>query len=227
MASIDIKNVTISIPLVTQSDKSLRYSLLRKNNIQNIEILKNINIFAKDGERIGIYGPNGSGKTSLLRLIIGAYPPTFGSISSSGSVQNMIDLNLGFDYEASGLKNINLKIGMSAPKLLNNKLIVKKIISFSGLKESIFWPLKTYSSGMVMRLAFSIAIHLQTDILVLDEWLSVGDNEFSEKAENVLMSKVKNTKILFLASHNYDLLTKVCNRILILENGKILDEKYI
>jgi len=227
VASVDIKNVSISIPLVTQSDKSLRYSLLRKNNIQNIEILKNINIFAKDGDRIGIYGPNGSGKTSLLRLIIGAYPPTFGFISTSGNIQNMIDLNLGFDYEASGLKNIHLKIGLSAPKLLKNNLLIKKIISFSGLKESIFWPLKTYSSGMVMRLAFSIAINLQSDILVLDEWLSVGDNEFSEKAENVLMSKVKDSKILFLASHNYNLLTKVCNRILILENGKIFDEKYI
>ena len=156
----------------------------------------------------------------------GGYYPVNCAISISGSVSSMIDIGLGLDQEASGFDNVRLKLGLTSSKLRNNMKLVQDIINFSELNDVIHLPLRTYSSGMAMRLAFSIVTGVRSDILVLDEWLSVGDASFSEKTKNRMDELVEDSSIMVIASHSMDLLRKVCNRLVTMDHGSIIsDEK--
>jgi len=225
---IIFNNVCVDIPIYNQDSYSLRKLILGKSSrIITKKILHNINFEIKAGERVGIYGNNGSGKTTLLRTIVGGYFPTSGTLEIVGSLSSMIDIGLGLDAEASGIDNIKLKLGLINSTLRNDLKIIEEIIDFSGLKDSIQYPLRTYSSGMAMRLAFSIATSVQTDILVLDEWLSVGDAEFAVKSEEKMNQIVNNSSIIILASHNSALLENFCTRLIKLNNGEIVSDNLI
>jgi lipopolysaccharide transport system ATP-binding protein len=219
---IILRGVTVDIPLFSSESMSLRRKLLNKNSpIQVIRALDNINLIINSGDRIGLYGHNGSGKTTLLRVLAGGYYPTYGDIEISGRVNSLIDINLGLDSEATGLHNIKLKLlTMQVCQSEYNELI-KKIIDFSGLEESIYRPLRTYSSGMAMRLAFSIATSVQSDIILLDEWLSVGDEDFAEKSNKRMAEITTSSSILVIASHNFDMLKQNCNKIYLLNKGSL------
>ena len=187
-----------------------------------VKALHDICLDLKEGDRLGVLGPNGAGKSTLLRVISGVYAPTGGSIEVQGKVTSLIDLSLGMDSEATGIENIFLRgalLGYSR-RWLSAK--VEEIVDFAGIGDFIEMPLRTYSTGMQMRLAFSIATLQQPEILVMDEWLTVGDAEFQEKAQQRLSEIIKKTSILVIATHSPELVEQVCNRIIKLERGVLI-----
>ena len=167
-------------------------------------------------------GHNGAGKSTLLRVISGVYEPTGGSVVVSGKVNSLIDLSLGMDGEATGIENIFLRGALLGFKRRWLSTKVKEIVDFAGLGDFIEMPLRTFSTGMQMRLAFSIATLEQPEILVMDEWLTVGDADFQEKAQQRLNEIVKKTSILVIATHSPELVQRVCNRMIKLERGDLI-----
>jgi lipopolysaccharide transport system ATP-binding protein len=175
----------------------------------------------KDGDRVGLVGHNGAGKSTLLRVLSGVFVPTSGNASIQGSVGSLIDMSLGINPEASGRENIFLRgalLGFSKGEM---KEKFHEVLDFSELGEFIEMPLRTYSSGMQLRLAFAVSTIVRPEILLMDEWLSVGDEGFKAKASERLSRVVDASKILVLASHSRELLEKVTNRIIWLEHGAI------
>jgi lipopolysaccharide transport system ATP-binding protein len=169
-----------------------------------------------------VLGHNGAGKSTLLRVISGVYEPTGGSILVKGKVNSLIDLSLGMDSEATGIENIFLRGALLG---LNRRWLsakVKEIVDFAGLGNFIEMPLRTYSTGMQMRLAFSIATLQQPEILLMDEWLTVGDADFQEKAQQRLQEIIKKTSVLVIATHSPELVQQVCNRMIQLERGALI-----
>jgi len=172
---------------------------------------------------VGLVGHNGAGKTTLLRLLGGVYEPTGGQIDVQGTVTSLIDVTLGMDMESTGYENIVLRgmmLGMSKSEARKH---TPEISEFSGLGESLSMPVRTYSSGMVLRLAFSIATTVHPDILLMDEWLSVGDAEFVLRAEERLKAMVDKASILVIASHNPAIISDLCNVVIKLEKGRIIE----
>lgn len=225
---INFENVFIEIPIFHGEYFSLRSSLVKKNKKTIYSpALVNINFKFNSGDVVGLFGPNGSGKTTLLRTIAGGYHPIKGDIHKSGSINNLIETGIGIDHESTGYDNIKNKLlFLNYPSDLIEAQR-EKIIEFSELEDSIYNPVRTYSTGMIMRLTFSIATSIPADILLLDEWLSVGDKNFQSKAEDRMKSITSNASIMVIASHNYEMLENLCNRILLLENGKIVEDKRI
>jgi len=186
-----------------------------------IRALDNVSFEFKEGDRVGIQGHNGAGKSTLLRVLSGCYEPTEGTLLTQGRIASLLDISVGFDGEWTGYENIFLRgllMGLT-PKQIRAKM--EEIADFSELGEYMNMPLRTYSSGMVMRLAFSISTNVDADILLMDEWLGVGDASFMEKAEKRLNDIVNKTPILVLASHSKDLLQKVCSKQFRLNHGKL------
>ena len=231
--SVHIKgeNICVDYPIFNGPHRSLKKNLLRvatggrisrdAGRGVTVRALDGIDLEIREGERIGLTGHNGSGKSTLLRVLAGVYEPTGGRLEVHGRVASLLDISIGMDVEASGLENIFLKgllLGFSRNDIQKK---VEEIMDFSGLGEYIDMPVRTYSSGMVMRLAFSIATSIEADILLMDEWLSVGDADFVKKAEDRLKSLIHQTPILVIASHSKEILQEVCSRVLRLEGGRI------
>lgn len=236
MASISINNCTLDYPLYGVSSRSLKKMMVNaatggriaanSKEITVVRALNSINLEARPGDRVGLWGHNGSGKTTLLRALAGIYAPSEGSIEMQGSIASLIDPALGFELDATGHENITLRgllHGISRPQI---EALRDDIAEFSGLGEYLDLPVRVYSSGMQMRLAFSIVTAVSADIILMDEWLSVGDAEFSAKAEARLNRLMDDAKIIVLASHNLDLIRSVCNRVITLEHGKIISEEF-
>ena len=187
-----------------------------------VRALQNICLDLKEGDRLGVIGHNGAGKSTLLRVISGVYDPTGGSVEVTGKVTSLIDLSLGMDGEATGIENIFLRGALLGFKRRWLSTKIKEIVDFAGLGDFIEMPLRTYSTGMQMRLAFSIATLEQPEILVMDEWLSVGDADFQEKSQQRLNEIIKKTNILVIATHSVELVQRVCNRMIKLERGAMI-----
>jgi lipopolysaccharide transport system ATP-binding protein len=222
--SISLKNVVIDVPIFSSDSFSIRKRLLgRAHGVTIKRVLDNVFLEILSGDRVGIYGPNGSGKTSLLKCIAGAYFPTSGSVSVVGDIVSLIDIHMGLDAEASGYDNIKLKL-ISMGLDHTNERTINEIIEFSGLRDVIHYPIKNYSSGMGIRLAFSISTCRSPEILLLDEWLSVGDKKFSKQSSTRMDELAKSSSIMIIASHDMELLKKQCNRILLLESGRVKEE---
>lgn len=192
-----------------------------------IEALKNVSLEIRPGDRVGIMGHNGAGKTSLLRMLAGIYEPTSGRVSVEGKVSSLLDVTLGMDFEATGHENILLRglmLGLSVDQI---KELTPSIVEFSGLGDFLDVPVRTYSSGMVLRLAFSIITSAPAEILLMDEWLSVGDADFVGRAEQRLKELVRGANILVLASHSREVIQHLCNVHVTMEHGEIISiEKY-
>jgi lipopolysaccharide transport system ATP-binding protein len=189
--------------------------------------LKGITLSLKSGDRLGVLGRNGSGKTTLLRVLTGIYPPTKGTYCSVGSVGSMLDLSAGINGKISGRENILYRSNLlGRSKQIANET-VEDACEFGELADFIDQPVENYSSGMRMRLAFSIATAVPFEILVMDEWLSVGDESFQAKAKERLTGMIDQADILVLASHNKNLLTSTCNQFLRLDNGSSSKLKHI
>jgi len=225
---IKFENVTIEIPIFNSEYFSLRKSVVSSNKKTIfINALDNINLEINSGERVGLYGPNGSGKTTLLRAIAGGYPPMRGQLNKFGFINNLIETGIGIDFESTGIDNIKLRLLLIGypEQLMDAKQ--SEIINFSELGDAIYNPVRTYSSGMLMRLTFSIATSIKADVILLDEWLSVGDAEFQKKAAARMEEITTEASILVIASHNYEMLERLCSKIVFLENGKIKEIKEI
>lgn len=185
-------------------------------------VLKDINLDIKQGERVGLIGKNGCGKSTLLKLISGVYIPTSGEIlNNSKRMLALIELGVGFYNELTGKENIRLNwVFNGLPKSeLNSKL--DSIVEFSGVEDFLNTPLKYYSSGMVSRLGFSIAIHAEPDLLIVDEVLTVGDAEFQKKCYNKINEVCEFGTTLVFVSHNLNDVSNVCERAVWLNNGSI------
>jgi lipopolysaccharide transport system ATP-binding protein len=229
MILISLKNVTVDFPIYGGHSRSIKKSLiniatgghLAKSASEKIIVraLDNISIDLVEGDRVGLVGHNGSGKSTLLRVLAGIYEPISGTVKVNGRITSMLSLVLGMDMEATGYENIFMRgYVMGIPKGEMKKK-VEEIANFSGIGDYLHLPMRTYSTGMSMRLAFSISTSIEADIILMDEWLSVGDSEFLEKAEARLDSLVKKARILVIASHNLELIKNRCNKIINLEHG--------
>ena len=177
-------------------------------------------LMISDGDRIGIIGPNGAGKSSLLKCLAGVIVPRYESMEINGFVAPLIEIGSGFHPELTGRENIKLSVLIYGKKF--DKKLEKNIIDFSGLNDFIDTPIKYYSTGMNLRLGFSIAISLDPDILLIDEFFAGGDIDFSIKAQDKLSNMINRSRILIVTSHDVNNIIKYCNRLIYLKNGKIL-----
>ena len=180
-----------------------------------------ISFTLRDGDRLGLVGHNGAGKSTLLRVLGKVYVPCSGTVQIRGSIGSLIDISLGIDQEATGRENIFIRGSLLGVQRQEIEEQIENIIELCELGSFIDLPIRTYSTGMQMRLAFAVSTMIRPDILIMDEWLSVGDESFKDKAENRMTDLVNNAQLLIIASHSKDLLYKICNRIIWLEHGKI------
>lgn len=230
MADIRANSVSIDIPIYDVASTSLRKLLLGRvggsfaaaGSHVVVHALKDISFEAHDGDRIGLIGGNGSGKTTLLRVLSGVYPPTRGTIEVRGHVSSMLDASLGMSADATGYENILMCGTIRGLTREEIEASVEDVASFTELGEYLKMPVRTYSSGMRLRLAFAIATLRQPDILLLDEVIGVGDAAFFEKAYARLQRLVERSRILFVASHTITILEELCNKVLWLHQGSLV-----
>ncbi len=231
MAYIDFQHVGVDFPIFASQNRSFKKSLMNiatggriasdASSAPVVRALDDINLRIEDGERVGLLGCNGSGKSTLLRVLGGVYAPTTGRAEVSGSIGSLLDINLGTDGESTGIENIYLRgtlLGMTREEIDRE---LPKMVEYSELGNFINLPMKTYSSGMQMRVAFTVSTQSASDILLMDEWLAVGDQNFQRKAEERLSRLVEQTKILVIASHSQDLIKRVCTRAVWLDHGRM------
>lgn len=231
MAEIKLNHVGVEIPVFNSQGRSLKKTLmgmatggkigLTESGKTVVQSLIDINLVIKNQERVGLLGHNGAGKSTLLRVLGKVYTPTTGQAYINGSIGSLIDISLGIDSEATGIENIYLRgalLGIPRKKIEKE---LSQIIEFSELGNFINMPVRTYSTGMHMRLAFAVSTMIRPNILLMDEWLSVGDKSFQEKAEAKLTSMVENSEILVIASHSENLIKRCCTRAIWLEHGQI------
>ncbi|MGF6353640.1 ABC-2 type transport system ATP-binding protein [Paenibacillus sp. 4624] len=225
-SDIILNNVTVNFRLSNEKVDSLKDYMIRlvRNKLKYTEFraLDSINMRIKRGERVGIIGHNGAGKSTLLKVISGVLKPTNGQVHVSGSVAPLLELGAGFDEEFSGMDNIYLNgaiLGKSKA-YLDSKL--KVIIDFSELESFIHHPVKNYSSGMRAKLGFAIATHLESDIVIIDEILSVGDENFKIKSEKKIADIVNSGKTLLLVSHSIEKIKALTDKVIWMEKGKII-----
>jgi len=204
------------------SMKSVFVNSLKKNTYEEFYALKDISVEVKKGEFLGIIGHNGAGKSTLLKILAGVYQPSEGSIEVNGMISPFLELGIGFNPELSGRDNIYLNatvLGLSK-KQINEKF--DEIVQFAELEKFIDEQLKNYSSGMKSRLAFSVSIHTDREILLMDEVLAVGDARFIEKCLNVFKGYKNQGKTVILVTHSIDTIREYCDRALLLDGGKIV-----
>lgn len=231
MASIRLSHASVEFPVFNAASRSLKNRVLqvatggtierRQDGHVVVRGLEDVSLTLADGERLGLIGHNGAGKTTLLRVLSGIYRPTSGTADIEGECVPLINIALGIDPEATGRENIKLRaafMGMTRAELRRR---FDEIAEFSGLGDFLDMPFRTYSLGMQLRLAFATSTAISPEILVMDEWLSTGDEDFKERSNRRLRDMVDATKILILASHSKELLLANCNRIIWMEHGRI------
>lgn len=223
MKAIEVKDVQKSFKVYRDKPTTLGERLIfwKRSKFENRPILKGISFTVDKGEAVGLIGSNGCGKSTTLKLLTKIIYPTSGEIIINGKVSALIELGAGFHPDMSGRENIyiNASIFGLTRKEIDSKL--EQIIEFSGLEDFIDNPVRTYSSGMYMRLAFAVAINVEADILFIDEILSVGDAAFQEKCFKKLFEiKEKGTTII-IVSHSLGQIEQICNRSIWIKNGRI------
>ena len=231
MAKIEFTDVSVEFPIFNANGRSLTSRLLQvatggkldadPNGRVVVRALEGISLTLNDGDRVGLLGHNGAGKSTLLRALSGVYAPSKGSVLLEGEIGSLIDISIGINAEATGRENIFIRgalLGFTKGEMAEK---FDEIVEFSELGDFIEMPVRTYSSGMHLRLAFAVSTVVRPEILLMDEWLSVGDESFKHKAEERLLEVVDATKILVLASHSRQLIEKTCNRVIWLEHGTI------
>lgn len=223
MSKTAVKLHQVSKKYILHHEKpTLVENILRRRSLEEFWALKDIFLNIKKGEKLGIIGPNGSGKTTLLKIIAGITAPTTGEIKIHGKVVSLIELSAGFQPDLTGEENVMLNgllIGMSKDEI-NGKM--NEIVNFADIGTFIDAPFYTYSSGMALRLGFSIAVHADPDILLLDENLAIGDQNFQVKSQKKMEQFFRENKTIVLVSHWLDFIKKNCNIIVLLKDGKIV-----
>jgi ABC-2 type transport system ATP-binding protein len=231
VAAIFLKNVGVDIPIYDVKTASLKKALLGRTiggrfaesgAHMTVNALKNLEFEAHDGDRIALVGDNGAGKSTLLRVVSHVYPPTSGSVHVVGKVSPMFDTTLGINMDATGLENIQIAgtiWGMTRAQIKNS---IDDIVDFTELGDYLRIPIRTYSTGMLLRLAFAIATVRDPEILLIDEVIGVGDSGFFKKAFARLLQLVERSRILMVASHQDDTLRHLCNKAAWLSHGNLM-----
>jgi len=186
-----------------------------------VQALRDINIDLRPGDRLGLVGHNGAGKTTLLRVLAGIYHPTTGTVTCEGLRMPLTDIHVGQDDEATGYEMILIRGLLMGLRRSEIEAKIEEIAEFSELGEFLDLPIRTYSSGMALRLFFSIATSMTADIIIMDEWITAGDEAFIKKANARLQMLVDQAHIIVIASHNRSTLQRICTRGLLLEGGRI------
>jgi ABC-type polysaccharide/polyol phosphate transport system ATPase subunit len=186
--------------------------------------LRDVSFTVKHGEGIGLVGPNGSGKSSLLRLVAGISPPTRGRIVTNGKISALLELGAGFHPQISGRENALINAVLLGLSLAEAREVLPQIIEFSELGDFIEQPMRTYSSGMFVRLGFAVAVHVHADILVVDEVLAVGDAEFQNKCFSHMEKLRDNGVTIVIASHDLYTIQRYTDHALLLEHGRMIEE---
>lgn len=222
---IKVENIWKSFPIHRDRPGFKEFILkvpkfLRKNK-DCFWALKGVNLTVKKGECLGVIGRNGAGKSTLLSLLLGVGHPTKGRIEVSGKKTPLLELGAGFHFDLTGIENILMNGVLLGHTEEEVRYRMDDIIEFSELGDFIKMPLRTYSSGMTMRLAFSVAIHTDPEILLIDEILSVGDESFQKKSGNALINLIKGGCTTVYVSHSMEAVKKLCDRAIWLEHGEI------
>ncbi len=235
-AHIKAHDLCVEFPIYNTSNRSLKKQIIQaatggriaedaKKHVV-VRALEDIELDLKPGDRLGLVGHNGSGKSTLLRVLAGAYTPTSGVLDVEGKVASLLDIGLGMDGEASGYENIVIRgilMGMTKAQIEEK---IQEIAEFTDLGDYLYMPMRTYSSGMSMRLGFAVSTSTDADIILMDEWLSVGDSAFAEKAAARMNDLLKRSSIMVLASHDMGMIERVCNTAIRLEHGKISEKLF-
>ena len=226
---VKINDATLLYPsspynALTLKEEIFKWLRLKKPSrlVYDVQALKEVTLTIHEGERVGIIGRNGAGKTTLLKAITGTYPLQSGQISTQGKIRALFDLSLGFEFEATGRENLSyrgLLLG-ETPQSIREK--EEEIIEFAELGDFIDFPIKTYSTGMLVRLAFAISTNSSGEILLLDEILGAGDAAFQIKAQKRMQELIDQARIILLVSHNMDSIRQICNRVIYLQEGRVI-----
>jgi ABC-type polysaccharide/polyol phosphate transport system ATPase subunit len=230
MAAIELDDVSLTFTVRPNRNVTLKEFLLKRLFLESVNpkvavhALSGINIHAHDGDRVGVIGHNGAGKSTLLKLIAGIYPPTKGNCRVDGRICSLFDIALGFEPEATGRENITYRgyLQGESPRSLRAK--VKDIEEFSELGAFLTVPVRYYSAGMMVRLAFSIATASKPEILLIDEVLSVGDMAFQLKARERMKQMMATARLMVVVSHDLASVEALCNRGLWLTHGAMVKE---
>lgn len=233
MASIELRDASVEIPIFNSRGRSLKTTLIRRvggqvetdgHDVVTVKALRRVSLSLRSGDRLGLIGHNGAGKSTLLRVFAGSYEPSIGYADITGTVSSLIDMEMGMDGELTGADNIiqrGVFLGMS---LKEARAAIPSIAQFSELGPYLHLPMRIYSSGMRMRLAFATSTTRHPDILLFDEMISFGDAGFATRAKARLDAMLDKAKILVLASHDLASLKTHCNRAVLLEAGTIVAE---
>lgn len=231
MSHVIAKNLVVEMPVYELSGRSMKMRMLNKlasgrigagdNGITVVRALQDVSFEFSDGDRVGLIGSNGSGKSTLLRVLAGIYEPSAGHLEVQGKAVALLEMGLGMDDSMTGYQNIKLRgmlLGMS-PEEVEAK--TAEIAEFTSLGDYLHLPIRAYSSGMRIRLAFAISTAVEAELLLLDEVIGVGDAAFLEKANARLKAFQDKANIVFIASHSAEVIIDMCNKVMWLEGGRL------
>jgi lipopolysaccharide transport system ATP-binding protein len=231
-AELLVENVGLDFPLYHGSARSLKKTMMRNmtgrmsaddHNRVVVQALRDISFHLKPGDRLGLVGRNGAGKTTLLRALAGIYEPQHGRVRVQGSLNALLDPNLGMNMELTGRENIALRgqyHRMSKPAI---RRMEEDVANFADLGDFMDLPVRIYSSGMVVRLGFALATSIRPQVLLMDEWFLAGDANFLEKARVRLEDMVRGAEILVLSTHLANVIEEWCSRVMWLDQGRVRD----
>jgi ABC-type polysaccharide/polyol phosphate transport system ATPase subunit len=232
MATISLERVTIEFPIYNARGRSLTGELFRRtvggkiksegSSRISVVALRDINLELADGDRLGLIGHNGAGKSTLLRVLAGIYEPASGRVQIEGTVASLTDITMGMDVEATGYENIVLRGVFLGLHVKAVRRMIPEIEAFTELGEFLNLPLRTYSSGMLLRLAFAVTTAVIPEILIMDEMIGAGDAAFVAKATARLNQMISSSRILVIASHDLEIIRRFCNRAALLETGRMV-----
>ncbi|WP_370336419.1 ABC transporter ATP-binding protein [Parvularcula marina] len=230
MARVSLKNVSVGYPvphfhrkgLMATTKSTLLGGLISAEKEVTIQALRHISLELKDGDRLGLLGHNGAGKTTLLKTMAGILPPNAGSVTVEGRISPLTSIQLGLDNEATGMENIRIRGRLMGFRDDAIDEITPEVTEFTELGDYLDLPIKTYSSGMRMRLSFAVSTAFQPEVILLDEWLGTGDLEFRDKAARRLRQIIQDSRIFVFATHSRDLHRRMSNKGAVMDKGQIL-----
>lgn len=230
MACVEIENVSLTYPVYGANARSFKSMLIDmatggrlNNNAGNIvvEALKDVSLKLEKGDRLAIIGHNGAGKSTLLKVLANIYEPTKGRVNVKGSTNCLFDIMMGMDHELNGYENIMIRgmiLGLSRVEI---RKIIPRVEQFSELGDFMKMPIKSYSAGMKVRLAFGIITNVYSEILLIDEIVNVGDANFVEKAKAQMNNLIHQSEFMVLSTHDTNIVSELCNKALWLEKGSV------
>jgi ABC-type polysaccharide/polyol phosphate transport system ATPase subunit len=231
MASIKLERVSVDFPVYNARNRSLKTEIFRRtvggnikssdDNHVSVMALRDINLHLEDGDRVGLVGRNGAGKSTLLRVLSGVYEPPVGRVEIKGTISALTDIMMGMDPEATGYENILLRSIFMGISVAQARANVADIEEFTGLGNFLTLPMRSYSTGMMLRLAFAISTAITPEILIMDEVIGAGDAAFFAKAEARLNKMIGATRILVVASHMDTMLQRLCNKAILMDGGRL------